>query len=315
MTELSPYSTHEFSVDGNNDSWSNLFAFVPPDSRVLDVGCSTGNFGEALEKIKDCTVVGVDLSEADIAIARTRISEARVLDITRPGALATLGIFDVIVFADVLEHLVDPYSALTASAKQLAEEGSVLYSIPNMAHLSVRIDLLEGRFGYTEVGILDKTHVHFYDRQAVDELFADAGLDIVAEHSVSIEYPAGWIETRLTSNGLTGSDKFDEMLQTSDAAVLQFVGQAVRGRRGPSEKPTVRVRTFPPEEINAYVQSLEAENRWLRDESRVESRLAEANLRADSAENQLMEVTARLSYVRRHPVRALLGFVWRRIRS
>jgi 2-polyprenyl-3-methyl-5-hydroxy-6-metoxy-1,4-benzoquinol methylase len=321
MTELSPYARHEFVDANSNDSWSNLFGFIPEGARVLDVGCSTGNFGEALERIKHCTVVGIDIFADDIAVARTRISRAEVRDATVAGALDDLGEFDVIIFADVLEHLVDARAALVACTPSLAEGGAVLYSIPNMAHLSVRLDLLEGRFGYTEVGILDRTHVHFHDREGVDALFADSGFDIADERSVSFPYPPKWIEDRLDRMGLTGSPAFDALLRSTEADVLQFVGRAVVSPAGLSATPHERHRTFPPEEISAYAAVIEAENQRLLIEVR-DTQLALAALRSeallhrhrgDSFEQQLAALQARVAELKSHPVRTVLGVLKRRL--
>ena len=229
-SELSAYAVHGFNPAGSNDSWSNLFLHVPPATRVLDVGCSSGNFGEALERLKGCTVVGVDLDAADVAEASTKISKALVFDITSAPSLDELGTFDVIVFADVLEHLGDPRGALARIRSILNEGGFALYSIPNMTHASVRFDLLRGEFGYTQTGILDKTHVHFYDRAEVDDVFASAGFGVVDENPVLFPYPDLLVRETLADLGLevpAGSRGFFELLARTDGSVLQFVGKAV----------------------------------------------------------------------------------------
>ncbi|MBC7592042.1 MAG: class I SAM-dependent methyltransferase [Salinibacterium sp.] len=313
MSQPSPYSLHEFSVDGANDSWSNLFAFVPTGSRVLDVGCSTGNFGEALEKLSGCAVTGIDIHATDIAVARTRITRAEVIDAADPGALSALGEFDIIVFADVLEHLADPHAALIEAAACLAPRGSVLFSIPNMAHLSVRIDLLEGRFGYTDVGILDKTHVHFYDREAIERIFADGGLEIVEEKAVLIEYPPQWITNRLAAIGLSVSEEFFDLLDSTEADVLQFVGRAVPSPTGPTGETRARLRVFPPEEINAYARSVEEDNVRLRagNSDTVDAlRAYNSDLQA-----QLNALRERVAYIRAHPVRAGVQAAARRVEA
>lgn len=320
MSQPSPYSLHEFSVDGANDSWSNLFAFVPAGSRVLDVGCSTGNFGEALEKLSGCVVTGIDLHSADIDLARTRITRAEVVDAAIPGALTALGEFDIVIFADVLEHLTYPHAALVEAAACLAPGGSVLFSIPNMAHLSVRVDLLEGRFGYTDVGILDKTHVHFYDREAVESLFADGRFDIVEEKAVRIKYPPQWVTDRLADEGLAVSGAFFDLLDATEADVLQFVGRAVPSPVGPAAETRERHRVFPPEEINAYARGVEEENARLRsgaEEALDELRVRNAELAAGNADlrAQLDAVSARVTFIRTHPVRAGVDAVMRRVEA
>ena len=92
MSSLSAYSDHAFVAEGVNTSWSNLYTFVPDGSRVLDFGCSTGNFGAALKNLKNCEVVGVDINESDVAIAKTQLDAAFVLDITMPEAAQVLGL-------------------------------------------------------------------------------------------------------------------------------------------------------------------------------------------------------------------------------
>src|SRR5205814_3929808 len=86
------------------------------------------------------------------------------------------GAFDAIVCADVLEHLRDPRAALAALGRALADDGQVLVSIPNVAHLWMRLSLLAGRFEYAERGILDRTHLRFFTRRTLVTLLTDAGL-------------------------------------------------------------------------------------------------------------------------------------------
>jgi SAM-dependent methyltransferase len=224
---LSRYSRHFFEEDSLNNSWSNMYAYIPEGARVLDVGCSTGNFGAALEQLKNCTVVGVDLNADDIAEAATRITTALVLDITAKGVVEALGKFDVVLFADVIEHIPDPRAALRAVHGFLRPGGFIVYSIPHMGHASIRFDMLAGRFPYTELGLLDKTHLHFYDRPEVHDVFASSGFRIVDESPTLVGYPDEWTAERLAGMGLVATPSFFDMLRQSEANVYQFVGRAV----------------------------------------------------------------------------------------
>ena len=76
---------------------------------------------------------------------------------------------------DVLEHLTDPVLLLQRVAPVLDDGGWGVISLPNVAHASVRLALLEGRFTYTDVGLLDRTHLRFFDRTGVAQLFRNAG--------------------------------------------------------------------------------------------------------------------------------------------
>jgi len=86
--------------------------------------------------------------------------------------------FDVVLFADVLEHLYDPLAALRKAIPHLREGGRVVASIPNIAQISVIYDLLYGRFDYAKTVILDDTHIRFFTRRSVLDLFTKAGLSI-----------------------------------------------------------------------------------------------------------------------------------------
>ena len=88
------------------------------------------------------------------------------------------GPFDAIVYGDVLEHLVDPLRVLVELDRALAADGFVVISVPNIAHLYIRLLLLVGRFDYVDRGILDNTHLRFFTERSVRALIADAGLAI-----------------------------------------------------------------------------------------------------------------------------------------
>ena len=81
-----------------------------------------------------------------------------------------------ILLLDVLEHLVDPAALLARVRSWLAPGGRLLISLPNVAHAAVRLSLLHGRFPRTDTGLLDRTHLHFFDRSQLDLLLTGAGL-------------------------------------------------------------------------------------------------------------------------------------------
>lgn len=147
------------------------------DSRsLLDVGCAQGHLLTATKETGWC-VAGIEYDEEDAAIARQC-----GLDV-RTGAaeheLKTLNRkFDVIVIADVLEHLINPEKVLQEIRKSLAPNGKVIISLPNIAHLSVRLSLGLGRFNYSDRGILDRTHLHFYTQKSIRQLCTQSGFMI-----------------------------------------------------------------------------------------------------------------------------------------
>jgi SAM-dependent methyltransferase len=89
------------------------------------------------------------------------------------------GHFDAIVYADVLEHLVDPLRTLVGLNRFLAPGGVVIVSVPNVAHLWIRLLLLVGRFDYIDRGILDRTHLRFFIERSLQGIIAAAGLVVL----------------------------------------------------------------------------------------------------------------------------------------
>lgn len=153
-----------------------LLSAVGPKTRVLDVGCATGIVTRALKERLGCGVTAVDVSDAMAQEAARYADEVVVGDISRAETREKLtGPFDCILFADVLEHLADPWETLRWAKTMLSSSGCVLASIPNVAYYRVRLRLLAGRFEYTKFGILDDTHLRFFTLKTAKRLFIDSG--------------------------------------------------------------------------------------------------------------------------------------------
>jgi 2-polyprenyl-3-methyl-5-hydroxy-6-metoxy-1,4-benzoquinol methylase len=144
--------------------------------RLLDVGAGEGILSRPI------TGQGwrVTAIEADREAAQAGAPHCeRMIVASADGPLPDLGgPFEAVVCADVLEHLADPLAALRRLVPHLAPGGAVIVSIPNVAHVWIRLGLLAGRFDYADRGILDRTHLRFFTRRAVLALLADAGLAV-----------------------------------------------------------------------------------------------------------------------------------------
>lgn len=150
---------------------------VPESARVLDVGCGTGSVSIQVRDTRSASVIGVEPDEARAKLATARGLEVRC-DVLTPELITELGAFDIVLFADVLEHLVDPSSMLELAKTALGPGGKIVASVPNVAHWSVRADLLRGRFTYREYGIMDATHLRWFTERSLHGLFASSGLSI-----------------------------------------------------------------------------------------------------------------------------------------
>lgn len=168
-----------YTLNRNGGTHALLVRLVPPGSRVLDVGCATGYLGELLAAQR-CSVVGIDADHEAVAAARLSGAYLSVheIDLDDPVANLPRSAFDIVLCADVLEHLRDPEGALRRLRRLVADDGRLVVSLPNVAHLSVRLGLLAGRFRYTQRGILDRTHLHFYTHDSAVALVNSVGLRV-----------------------------------------------------------------------------------------------------------------------------------------
>jgi 2-polyprenyl-3-methyl-5-hydroxy-6-metoxy-1,4-benzoquinol methylase len=159
-------------------SRQEMVEFVPASARrLLDVGCAVGGFGAELRSARpDLRIWGIDVTPHPESIPQPY--EERMVG-AFPDAVPAGMSFDCIVFNDVLEHLVDPWSALRTVHRMLDDGGSVVASIPNFRHLTVvKPLLLRGRLDYRETGILDRTHLRFFTRSTMIELFEVTGFSV-----------------------------------------------------------------------------------------------------------------------------------------
>jgi SAM-dependent methyltransferase len=166
------HSDHPLEVAGI------LRAMMPAGVRVLDVGCGTGSVTAIANRGRSNDVVAVE-PDPD----RARAAEARGLDV-RIGVLTNdlqrqLGMFDVVMSSDVLEHTPAPEQFLTTLAASLKPDGLLLLSVPNVAHWSVRQMLLRGRFDYEDTGIMDATHLRWFTARTLRDLLDRSGFEVV----------------------------------------------------------------------------------------------------------------------------------------
>lgn len=162
----------------------------PGSRRVLDVGCSQGATAAVLRQRGVREIFGIEPDPGDAAIASRRYDRvvARPLaEIAEPWD----GFFDAVLFGDVLEHLLDPASALRTVRPWLCPAGRLIASVPNVATAAVIGDLLDGRFDYIPYSVVSGTHVRFFTRGTLAELLESCGYRVVEiEATESVPTPA-----------------------------------------------------------------------------------------------------------------------------
>jgi O-antigen biosynthesis protein len=171
-------SKYEVQIDleNTNNSHALIVEFVGRGKRVLDVGCATGDLARVLVE-RGCAVTGIEIDPEAAHQAEKHCERVVIGDVEELDLSELLGdeAFDVIVFGDTLEHLKNPLRTLDRLKPFLRPEGYVVASIPNVAHGSVRLALIQGKFRYSPLGLLDDTHLRFFTRASVEQLFEDAG--------------------------------------------------------------------------------------------------------------------------------------------
>jgi SAM-dependent methyltransferase len=149
---------------------------------VLDVGCGGGaTDAELKRRFPDAAVMGIEAVPAAAERAEARLdrvirADAETLDFGAAGI--TAGTFDLIIVADVLEHMYDPWHVLEKLAAFLAPDGRVLASIPNVRNLWLLEKIVRGGFDYRDEGLLDITHIRFFTLAEMRAMFADTGYEI-----------------------------------------------------------------------------------------------------------------------------------------
>lgn len=172
------YFDSNFDIQLNNDNNSQIIVAnkIKNESLVLDVGCGAGNLGKILKQKKDCIMYGVEIDNDAIEIAKNYYEEIYNFPIdqeSNPNYLKFLNSdikFDYIVFADLLEHVLDAGAVIYKLSQKLKTDGSILVSLPNVAHMDVIIGLLDGKFNYNVTGLLDTTHLRFYTKNSFIEI-------------------------------------------------------------------------------------------------------------------------------------------------
>lgn len=146
--------------------------------RILDVGCGDGTLGRHLRERQGARVTGITYSEAEAVRARDGLEEVVVADLDTWEPAPNTPPFDAIICSHVLEHLRDAGRLLRVLRRLVTPQGTLLVALPNVLFWRQRLEFLGGRFQYTRGGLMDSTHLHFYDWRTARELVAGNGWEV-----------------------------------------------------------------------------------------------------------------------------------------
>lgn len=172
---------------GFNSRYSNMIKFdlinnIENDRNeklnILEVGCGTGaTLLELKSRYKNSEIYGIEISEGASKISNN-ICNLINADIEQTCLPYEDNFFDYIILGDVLEHLNNPWNAISNLKRHLKKDGCIIASIPNIMHVSVMKNLIKGHFTYTDAGILDRTHLRFFTLAEVQKMFMNGGYDV-----------------------------------------------------------------------------------------------------------------------------------------
>lgn len=180
-----------------------LLAFLRPHGpfgAALDIGCAAGMLGAGLLRggiVGACD--GIELNAEAAQLAQSRLRKVWNGSIESLADVIPWQQYDLVILADVLEHLVDPWAALRLLQARTAPGCRLLLSVPNVRHYKVSLPLLfRGEFRYADAGIMDRTHLHFFTRGSLEETVRDCGWNTRALGShMKGRYRRWYMPTRL----------------------------------------------------------------------------------------------------------------------
>lgn len=233
---------YEYEVDLASETAPTFVTeMVGRNKNVLELGPGPGAITRILQSVGNCRVTGVELDEEAIRKLKPYCSEIIQADLNTidwTQLLTEIGCFDVVVAADVLEHLYDPWMALQKMAAFLNPQGYLVISLPHAGHAGIMSSLINGDLEYREYGLLDRTHIRFFGLKNIERLFAQADLKIIEARYVikspeETELASSWSQLSLPTR--------DVIMHSAYSRIYQVVVKAA-----PLHRPVDAVPLVPP---------------------------------------------------------------------
>jgi 2-polyprenyl-3-methyl-5-hydroxy-6-metoxy-1,4-benzoquinol methylase len=257
---------HEIDPNGGSAA-AVLAGMVEPGQRVLELGTGPGTVTRILHD-KGCKVTGVEMDPDTLATCAPFCERTLQANLEDPLWWQPLEgeKFEVIICADVLEHLRDPRPLLEKLPVFLRDGGCVLMSLPNASHLTIVASLLGGRFPYQKNGLLDNTHLKFYGREDLDALLRECGF--LWQHWHTVQVDPAQAELKQYWNDLEASDQEFLKARCADGMVYQHVVRAfptsAAGHLNKLQKDLMELEQSHRTEVSRMYEKFESEKQaWL----------------------------------------------------
>ena len=239
---------YEYDVELDGDTApARVVRMVGQNKRVLEVGAGPGSITKHLYGHGGCAITGVELDAEAIKLLSpycNKVYQANLNDPAWPQLLSAEEGFDVVVAADVLEHLYDPWATLELMKRFVNEDGCLVISLPHVGHSSIAACLLQEDFDYRDWGLLDRTHIRFFGIKNIQDLFENAGLKIISAEFVVVppedtEFSGVWAKLPVEVQNALDTNRFGSVYQVVIKAVpenaagagLQLLSLPVKARK------------------------------------------------------------------------------------
>jgi len=296
---MSKYSP-PIDLNNENSPHARLIRLVGQEKSVLDFGCATGHLSKILKEEYNCEVTGLEINRDDAEKAREHCKEVIIGDLDILDWCEELSgySFDVAIFADVLEHLKDPKAILENTKNLLTENGYILVSVPNVANISVRLELLLGGFEYEDLGILDSSHLKYFTAKTIIQLIEDAGFFIDSFDYVIKDLPEFIIKDTLQKIDLTPSNHTLDYFTQTDAVAFEYIIKAL-AKKPDGYTPYQFEDVVKPERmmenlIQNYFARIELADKQIADlDNIIRARTAEIQKNTETIQNQAHQIESK----------------------
>lgn len=246
---------YEYRVNADS-AGERVVRLVGKDKRVLELGPGPGMITRLLAAESNCRITALEIDAEAIGKLAPYCEHVYRADLNDPGwptLVADAGGFDVVVATDVLEHLYEPLRVLTAMKGMLNEQGCVVISLPHVGHSAIHACLLDEDFAYSDIGLLDRTHIRFFGIKNIQRLFENAGLKIVQAEFVvrepeHTEFARLWADTDPVVRNALAKNPFGSVYQVVVKAVPQ----------GAAGEPVVLMDIAVPEQRLTFFDHVKA---------------------------------------------------------
>lgn len=268
-----------------------MYDFIKPGSDFLDFGCSTGYFGSLIKAGLDCKVYGVEISD-DVKEARKVLDGVYSFDLdgTWPAKVFERK-YDYVFFGDVLEHLKQPGVALEKCKKLLKKGGKIFVSVPNIAHMSIRLELIQGNFEYESMGILDSTHLQYFTLDSFARMANGAGYKVERVDYSFDDFPTEITTKILEKVGLKPTKAFWKEADTVEARAHQYKFILAPSTKPVKQKdlPVRPLPTKPEQERDAYVKDLQRQAKAFHEHANEQAKIIDHYVNRSKELEQVVE--------------------------